>query len=231
MKTIGLIGGMSWESSTEYYRCLNENIKARLGGFHSAKCILFSVDFGEIEPLMRKGRWEQIEFIISDAARILEKGGSEIILICTNTIHKIAERVEKALSVPLLHIADPTGRRIKELNINTIGLLGTRFTMEEDFYRRRLAVKFGLRVIVPDQKERELVDKVIFEELCLGKIRTESKNRYLDIMQKMIGKGAEGIILGCTEIGMLVNQKDKRYPLFDTTSLHAEAAVEFALSG
>jgi len=228
--TIGLIGGMSWESSIEYYRIINEVTKDRLGGLHSAKCIMYSVNFGEIEPLMRDNRWDSVTEALIFSARSVEQAGADVLVICTNTMHKLAGDIQAAIHIPLLHIANATGERIRERGCSTVALLGTRFTMEEDFYKERLAGQYGVRVIIPDKSDIELVDRVIFEELCLGKIVPSSKSAYLDIMDSLVNTGAEGIILGCTEIGMLVQQEDSRVPLFDTARIHAEAAVEYALS-
>jgi len=230
MMTIGLIGGMSWESSIEYYRIINEVTKDRLGGLHSAKCIMYSVNFGEIEPLMRDNRWDSVTEALIFSARSVEQAGADVLVICTNTMHKLAGDIQAAIHIPLLHIANATGERIRERGCSTVALLGTRFTMEEDFYKERLAGQYGVRVIIPDKSDIELVDRVIFEELCLGKIVPSSKSAYLDIMDSLVNTGAEGIILGCTEIGMLVQQEDSRVPLFDTARIHAEAAVEYALS-
>ena len=229
MKTIGLIGGMSWESSLEYYRLINEGIKARLGGLHSAKCVMVSVDFAEIEELQQTGRWAESAQILIEAAQGLERAGADFIVICTNTMHKVADEVQASVRLPLIHIADATAERVKAAGLKRIGLLGTRFTMEEDFYVGRLVQRHGLDVIVPEPIERDEVHRVIYDELCLGITRAESKARYVAIIEQLIARGAQGIILGCTEIGLLVQQADSRVPLFDTTQLHAEAAVEWAL--
>lgn len=229
MKTIGLIGGMSWESSVKYYRLINEKVRDRLGGLHSSKSLMYSVDFGEIERLQRQGKWEELTALMIDAAKNLEKGGADFILICTNTMHKMAEAVQENIAVPLLHIADATAKKVKAEGIRKVGLLGTLFTMEELFYKGRLTDNYGLQVLIPDRAERELVHQVIFEELCAGKIKPDSKEHYIRIMNRLAEKGAEGIILGCTEIGLLVGENDARVPLFDTTVIHAEAAVEYAL--
>ena len=230
MKTIGLIGGMSWESSLEYYRLINEGIKTRLGGLHSAKCVLVSVDFAEIEELQHANRWAQAAQILSEAARNLERAGADCVVICTNTMHKVAGDIQASVRLPLIHIADATAAQVQAAGLKRIGLLGTRFTMEEDFYVGRLIHKYGLDVIVPEPIERDDVHRVIYDELCLGLTRAESKARYVEIIEQLIAHGAQGIILGCTEIGLLVQQADSRVPLFDTTRLHAEAAVEFALA-
>jgi len=231
MMTIGLIGGMSWESSIEYYRIINEVTKERLGGLHSAKCVMYSVDFGEIEPLMRDNRWDAVTDALILAARSVEQAGADVLVICTNTMHKLAGDIQEAIHIPLLHIANAAGECIREHGCSAVALLGTRFTMEEAFYKERLTVQYGVQVIIPDRSEIEMVDRVIFEELCLGKIVPSSKTAYLEVMGNMVNAGAQGIILGCTEIGMLVQQADSRVPLFDTTRIHAEAAVDFALTG
>ena len=229
MKTIGLIGGMSWESSLEYYRIINEEVKARLGGLHSAKCVMLSVDFAEIETLQREGRWEESGHVLADAALRLERAGAGLIILCTNTMHKVADAIEAQIHIPFLHIADAAAERIKAAGLHTIGLLGTRFTMEEDFYRTRLIEKHGLTIIIPDTAGREIVHRVIYDELVLGKVNPVSKQAYLDIIAGLVTAGAEGIILGCTEIGLLVHPEDTPVPLFDTTRIHAIAAVEAAL--
>ena len=229
MKTIGMIGGMSWESSLEYYRILNETVKARLGGLHSARCLMYSVDFAEIEELQHKGKWEDATELMIDAAKRVESGGADFLIICTNTMHKMAEEVQQSINIPLLHIADATAARIKSQEIKKIGLLGTRFTMEEDFYKGRLVEKHKLNVIIPNADERRIVHQVIYDELCKGKIKESSRAKFLEIMKYLVEDGAEGIILGCTEIGLLVKQENSLVPLFDTTKIHAEAAVDFAL--
>lgn len=229
MKTIGLIGGMSWESSSEYYRLVNEGVKARLGGLHSAKCVMVSVDFAEVETLQHQGRWDEAAGLLAAAAQSVERGGAEFLVICTNTMHKVAEAVQARVQIPLLHIADATAELVKAAGIQRIGLLGTRFTMEENFYKGRLTQKYGLDVLVPEAASREIVHRVIYEELVLGQIEAASKQQYLAIIEQLIAQGAEGVILGCTEIGLLVQPSDARVPLFDTTRIHAEAAVEYAL--
>ena len=229
MKTIGMIGGMSWESTLEYYRIVNQEVKARLGGLHSAKCLLYSVDFEEIEALQRRNQWPKAAGVLSRAAQGLEKGGADFILICTNTMHKVAEEVEQSVSIPLLNIADATAEKIIAAGMQKIALLGTRFTMEEDFYKGRLVDAFGLEVLVPNNAEMDDIHRVIYQELCLGKIDNNSRQKYLDVINRLVKEGAEGVILGCTEIGLLVRQEDTRVPLFDTTEIHAMAAVEFAL--
>ena len=230
MKVIGLLGGMSWESSLEYYRILNEIIKERLGGLHSAKCILYSVDFEEIENLQHQGKWDELTKIMIESAQNLEKAGADMVLICTNTMHKMANEVQKELKIPLLHIADAAAQKVKEMNLKKVGLLGTKYTMEQDFYKGRIKKKYDIDVIIPDLDEREIVHDVIFNELCLGKIKKESKEQYKKIIQNLIQKGAEGIILGCTEIPLLINQEDFDVPIFDTTMIHCQAAVDHALN-
>ena len=230
MKTIGLIGGMSWESTVPYYRQINETIKERLGGLHSAKIVLYSVDFHEIERHQHAENWEAAGAILADAARSLEAAGATFLVLCTNTMHKVASSIETAVAIPLLHIADPTATEIKRAGHSTVGLLGTRFTMEQAFYRDRLSERHGLRVIVPDSEDRETVHRVIYEELCLGVVNSESRNEYRRIMGRLASRGAQAIILGCTEISLLVSQQDSEIPLFDTTAIHARAAAEEALS-
>jgi len=229
VKTIGLIGGMSWESSIEYYRIINEAVKEKLGGLHSAKSIMVSVDFAEVEILQREGKWSEAALMMVDAAKSLEKGGADFIVICTNTMHKSADEIQANVKIPLLHIADATAQLVKDSGIRTIGLLGTRFTMEEEFYKGRLSQNYGLKVIIPNAGEREIVHRVIYDELVIGEIKQHSKEQYIGIIENMVNQGAEGIILGCTEIGLLIHQQDCRVPLFDTTMIHAEAAVEYAL--
>ena len=229
MKTIGMIGGMSWESSIEYYRIINEAVKERLGDLHSAKCLMVSVDFAEIEVLQREGRWEEATRAMIAAARSVEAGGADFLIICTNTMHKMAGEVQRSIHIPLLHIADATAEAVKVRGLRRVGLLGTRFTMEQDFYRGRLVEKYGLDVLVPEASDREIVHRVIYNELVLGKTEAASKAEYLRIIADLAKAGAEGIILGCTEIGLLVSQSDSRLPLFDTTRIHALAAVQFAL--
>jgi aspartate racemase len=230
MKTIGLIGGMSWESSSEYYRIINESVNERLGGVHSAKCVMVSLDFAEVERLQREGRWKEATQMMVEAARQVEGAGADLLVICTNTMHKMADEVQAALRIPLLHIADATAEYIKGQNISKVGLLGTRFTMEEDFYKDRLVRKHGLEVLIPDKEGRAMIDRVIYGELVIGVISPESKTRYLGVIDKLVKQGAAGVILGCTEIGLLVKSKDSPVPLFDTTWIHAQAAVEAALS-
>ena len=230
MKTIGLIGGMSWESSAEYYRLINTFVKERLGGFHSAKCVMTSVDFAEIETLQRENRWAESAQMLIAAAQGLERAGADLILLCTNTMHKVADDIQASIHVPFLHIADPTANQIKAQGLTTIGLLGTRFTMEEDFYVGRLSQRFGLNVLIPEPVEREMIHRVIYDELVLGEIKATSQAQYLAAIDRLIDCGAQGIILGCTEIGLLVHAGDCRVPVFDTTRLHALAAVDLALA-
>ena len=231
MKTIGLIGGMSWESSVEYYRIINEATRDALGGLHSAKSIMYSVEFAEIEALQHAGRWDEAARILVAAAQSLEKGGAEFALICTNTMHKLYDEVQEKIKIPLLHIADATAEVIKAGGFSKVALLGTRFTMEEDFYKGRLIEKYDLEVIVPSTNEREEVHRVIYEELCAGKIMASSRQQYAGIINRIIGQGAQGVILGCTEIGLLVKPEDSSVPLFDTAEIHAKAAVKYALAG
>jgi len=229
MKTLGLIGGMSWESTVPYYRTINQTVKERLGGLHSARLLLYSVDFAEIEKLQHAGDWDAAGEMLADAARSLKAGGAELLVICTNTMHKVARAVEAASGLPLLHIADATGEAIRAQGIERIGLLGTRFTMEQDFYRQRLIERHGLDVLVPDADERDLVHRVIYDELCQGVIREESRAQYRRVMAALVARGAQGIILGCTEIGLLVGEGDASVPQFDTAALHARAAALAAL--
>lgn len=229
MKTIGLIGGMSWESSIEYYRILNEAVRDRLGGLHSAKSLMYSVDFAEIEALQRQGRWDEAASVMIDAARRLEKGGADFVVICTNTMHKLVDAVQETIAIPILHIADATAERIRANGLKRIGLLGTRFTMEEGFYKGRLMERHHLVVLVPDATDRAVVHRVIYEELVVGEIKSASKAEFRRIIQTLVQRGAEGIILGCTEIGLLVKEEDSPVPLFDTTRLHALAAVDYAV--
>jgi aspartate racemase len=230
MKTIGLIGGMSWESSIDYYQIINETVRAKLGGLHSAKCIMYSVDFAEIELLQHQARWNEATQMMIAAAKSVERGGADFVVICTNTMHKVAEEVQKQINIPILHIADATAERIKSQGVRKVGLLGTKFTMEGDFYKDRLIQKHNLEVMIPNAKEREIVHKIIYNELCVGEIKQSSKTKYVDIIERLAQDGAEGIILGCTEIGLLVKKEDSRVPLFDTTRIHAFAAVEYALA-
>lgn len=230
MKTLGLIGGMSWESTIPYYSTINEYVKNQLGGLHSAKIILHSVDFHDIEQLQSQGDWQQAARVLSDIAMGLEKAGAEAIVICTNTMHKVADAVENASLLPLLHIADATGESIAKQGMKKVGLLGTRYTMEQDFYRQRIRDRYGIDVIIPDSAGRETVNRVIYEELCQGKIDAGSRQAYREIITQLERQGAEGIILGCTEIPLLLSADDANVPLFDTTTLHAIAAAKYALS-
>ncbi|MBW2442704.1 MAG: aspartate/glutamate racemase family protein [Deltaproteobacteria bacterium] len=230
MKTIGMIGGMSWESSIEYYRIINQTVRARLGGLHSAKSIMVSVEFAEIEALQHQNQWDELATIMIDAARSLERGGADFVIICTNTMHKLYDDVQNAIDIPMLNIADATAARIKADGIDRVALLGTRFTMEEDFYKGRLKDRFGLDVIIPAKDEMEIVHGVIYDELCAGMIKPDSKQKYAAIIRRLISTGARGIILGCTEIGLLVKPEDSSVPLFDTAEIHAQAAVRYALT-
>jgi len=229
MKIIGLIGGMSWESTLTYYRFINEAVKERLGGFHSAKVILYSVDFHEVEALQRADNWDAAGVLLADAARALQAAGADFILVCTNTMHKVASAIEAAIEIPLLHIADATAVQIKQAGLSSVGLLGTRFTMEQAFYRDRLQQLHGLNVLIPSKEDREIIHRVIYEELCFGKIVPASQADYRRIMGDLVAQGAQAIILGCTEISMLVKQEDSSVPLFDTTSIHANSAAAQAL--
>lgn len=231
MKTIGLIGGMSWESSAQYYRIINQGVRERLGGVHSAKSVMVSVDFGEIERLQHDGRWAELTGRMVDAASEVERGGADFFLICTNTMHRMAEEVEAAVAIPLLHIADPTAERIKADGHRRVGLLGTAFTMEQEFYKGRLTVRHGLEVLTPDQDDREIVHRIIYEELVAGRVLDASREAYRGIITRLVARGAEAIILGCTEIMLLVGPGDSAVPLYDTTALHAEAAIERAIFG
>jgi aspartate racemase len=229
MKTIGLLGGMSWESTLTYYRAINEGVKSRLGGLHSATIVLYSVDFDPIEKLQHSGDWAGTGDILCDAARRIEAGGAEFLLICTNTMHKVADTVAAAVTIPLLHIADATGQALQKAGIQRVGLLGTAFTMEENFYKGRLAERYGLDVLIPDAADRRLVHEVIYRELCLGAIKPESRQAFVEIVDRLAGQGAQGVILGCTEIGLLIRQADTAVPLYDTTFIHAERAVDLAV--
>jgi aspartate racemase len=230
MKTIGLIGGMSWESSSEYYRIINETVRERLGGLHSAECIMYSADFEEIENLQHQGKWEELTKLMLNFAQKLEGAGADFIVICTNTMHKMAEEVENNTNIPLLHIADATAEKIIEKGLGKLGLLGTNFTMEEDFFKKRLEEKYNIEVTIPSQNDRRIIDSVIYNELCLGIIKQSSKEKYKEVINRLISDGADGVILGCTEIPLLVSQGDVEMPLFDTTTIHAKSAVEFALT-
>ena len=229
MKTIGLLGGMSWESTLGYYRAINEGVKNALGGLHSAKIAMYSVDFEPIEKLQHAGDWEGTARILCEAARRVQAAGADFLLICTNTMHKVASQVEEAIDIPLLHIADATADVLKRNGIKTVGLLGTAFTMEQDFYKGRLSEKYGLHVLVPNAEDRLIVHDAIYHELCLGKIQAASKTEFLRIIDGLADEGAEAVILGCTEIGMLISQDDTHVKLFDTAAIHAQKAVEYAV--
>jgi aspartate racemase len=229
MKTIGLIGGMSWESSAEYYRIMNQTVQERLGSLHSAQCILYSFDFQEIEQLQHRGAWQKLTELMIRAAQRLEEAGAELLIICTNTMHKMAEDVQSGVGIPLVHIADATGNAIIERGLDEVALLGTRFTMEEDFYKKRLREKYKLNVIIPSESDREVIDNVIYTELCRGIMQQSSREQFKAIIEKLASNGAQGVILGCTEIPLLISQQDAEIPLFDTTKIHAQAAVEMAL--
>lgn len=229
MRTIGLIGGMSWESSLEYYRLINQAVKARLGGFHSAKLVMHSVDFAEIEACQSENRWADAAALLADSAMRLERAGADCVVLCTNTMHKVTESIEAAISIPFLHIADATGAQIRVAGLHTVGLLGTRYTMEQDFYAGRLTQRFGLNVLIPDADDRATVNRIIYDELVMGQIRAESKAEYQRVIDALVTRGAQGIIAGCTEIGLLIKADDCPVPLFDTTFIHVSAAVEWSL--
>ena len=228
MKTIGLIGGMSWESTVTYYKIINETVKEKLGGLHSAKCILYSVDFQEIEECQANGNWEKSGEILGEAAYNLEKAGADFIVICTNTMHKVVNQIKEKISIPILHIAEMTAEKILEKGLKNIALLGTKYTMEQDFYKSKLIEK-GINVIIPDKNDIEIINEVIYDELCLGTINSNSKKKFLEIVDKLRSKGAEGIILGCTEIGLLIKNEDTDVPLFDTAVIHAEEAAIYSI--
>jgi aspartate racemase len=227
---IGLIGGMSWESSAEYYRIINREVRNRLGGVHSARSLMWSVDFGEIERLQHQGDWAELTNRMQDAAIRLQRGGADFVLLCTNTMHLMADEVADAIDIPLLHIADPTAEKIRDAGFHKVGLLGTAFTMEQDFYKGRLERVFGLEVLVPDPDDRSVVHEVIYRELVAGEIRPESRTAFREVNARLVAAGAEAIILGCTEIMLLVSAQDSAVPLFDTTTIHAIAAVDRALA-
>jgi len=229
MKTIGLIGGMSWESTLEYYRIINEAVKEKLGGSHSAKCLIYSFDFAEIEKLQHIGDWDRLAALMIDAARRLEKCGAELIIICTNTMHKVAGQVQSNINIPLIHIVDAVGEKIVEKKIGTVGLLGTRFTMEDPFYKDRLEEKFKIKVLIPNFEERKIIHEIIYGELVQGILRKSSKEKFKEIIENLKEKGIEGVILGCTEIPLLIKQSDIDIPVFDTTRIHALKTVELAL--
>ena len=228
LKTIGLIGGMSWESTVTYYKIINETVKEKLGGLHSAKCILYSVDFQEIEECQANGNWEKSGEILGEAANNLEKAGADFIVICTNTMHKVVNQIKEKISIPILHIAEMTAEKILEKGLKNIALLGTKYTMEQDFYKSKLIEK-GINVIIPDKNDIEIINEVIYDELCLGTINSNSKKKFLEIVDKLRSKGAEGIILGCTEIGLLIKNADTDVPLFDTAIIHAEQAAIYSI--
>ena len=228
LKTIGLIGGMSWESTVTYYKIINETVKEKLGGLHSAKCILYSVDFQEIEECQANGNWEKSGEILGEAAYNLEKAGADFIVICTNTMHKVVNQIKEKISIPILHIAEMTAEKILEKRLKNIALLGTKYTMEQDFYKSKLIEK-GINVIIPDKNDIEIINEVIYDELCLGTINSDSKKKFLEIVDKLRSKGAEGIILGCTEIGLLIKNEDTDIPLFDTAIIHAEQAAIYSI--
>ena len=230
MRVIGVLGGMSWESSQSYYRALNEGVKAALGGFHSAKIVMISVDFAEIEAMQQRGDWDAAGELLANAAQGVERAGADCLLIATNTMHKVAPAIEQVITIPLLHIADATALQLQADGINRVGLLGTRFTMEQDFYIGRLEEQFGIKVVVPEQSERDTIHQVIFDELCQGRIEDVSRQRYLAIIDSLYAQGAQAVILGCTEIAMLVSQQDTAVPLYDTTALHVQRAVAWALT-
>ena len=229
MKIIGLIGGMSWESSLEYYRIINEKVKEKLGGLHSAKCLMYSLNMNEVNILQHENRWDEASILIVDAAKRIERGGAEFIVLCTNTMHKLAESIEMSVNIPLLHIADATANAIKNKQLSKVGLIGTKFTMEHEFYKGRLKEKHGIEVVIPSEEDRQVVHDVIYNELCKGEINDISRQNFIENINRLTENGAEGIILGCTEIPLLVKEDDVEVPIFNTTRIHAEAAVEFAL--
>jgi len=230
MKTIGLIGGMSWESSLEYYRIINEEVKKKLGGFHSGKIVMYSVEFAEIEKLQHEGNWDKATEFMIDAAQKVEKGGADFLLICTNTMHKMAEEVQQNINIPLLHMVDVVAEEIQAKGQKKVGLLGTRFTMEQDFYKGRLLEKHEIEAIIPPLDERKIIHGILYNELCMGEIKKASKDKFRTIINNLVARGAEGIILGCTEIPLLIDQEDYEVSLFDTTTIHARAAVKYAIS-
>lgn len=229
MKTIGLIGGTSWESSIEYYRILNETVKGRLGGLHSAECLMYSVEFQEVAELMQAGDWDSVSVLMQRAAGILKNGGADFLVICSNTLHRHASEIEKNIGLPVHGIADATAREIQKKGIRKVGLLGTKYAMEGDYYKSTLLDKYGIETTIPEEKERELIDSIIFQELCLGIIKQASRDILIDIINKLQLKGVEGIILGCTEIPLLIKQKDVSLPVFDTLTIHAVTAAEMAI--
>ncbi|EKO3418375.1 aspartate/glutamate racemase family protein [Vibrio fluvialis] len=230
MKTIGMIGGMSWESTLSYYKAINEGVKAELGGLNSAQICLYSVNFEPIEKLQHEGKWDETAQLLAQAAKSVEAGGADFLLICTNTMHKVAPEIEAQISIPILHIADATAKQLQQDGIERVGLLGTRFTMEQEFYKGRLQQQFGIDVLIPDAEQRQQVHRVIYEELCMGTIRPESRAQYVEIVEDLHRRGAQAVILGCTEIALLIQQHDTDVPLYDTTKIHAEQAVQLALT-
>lgn len=230
MKTIGMTGGMSWESTLSYYKAINEGVKAALGGLNSAQICLYSVNFEPIEKLQHEGKWDETAQLLAQAAKSVEAGGADFLLICTNTMHKVAPEIEAQISIPILHIADATAKQLQQDGIERVGLLGTRFTMEQEFYKGRLQQQFGIDVLIPDAEQRQQVHRVIYEELCLGTIRPESRAQYVEIVEDLHRRGAQAVILGCTEIALLIQQHDTDVPLYDTTKIHAEQAVQLALT-
>ena len=229
MKTIGLLGGMSWESTALYYKLINEKIKKQLGGLHSAKVVIYSVDFDEIEKLQHLGAWDETAKILGEAAKNIQNASADFLVICTNTMHKVAPLIRTYIDIPILHIADATGKKLQNENIKKVGLLGTAFTMQQDFYKERIYKNFDIEVLIPNEEDMTIVHKIIYEELCLGLIKEDSKKEYLRIIDSLASKGAQGVILGCTEIGMLVNQADTQVKLYDTTVIHSLEAVAEAL--
>lgn len=229
MKVIGIIGGMSWESTVTYYQVINETVKNKLGGFHSAKILLYSVDFDEIEKYQSRGEWDKSGEVLADVAARLEQAGADYIVIATNTMHKVIPQMKERISIPIIHIAEATADKLKEQGISTVGLLGTKYTMKQDFYKEKL-VEAGLKVVIPNDADVEIVNDVIYNELCLGNINDDSKKKYISIIEKMASEGAQGVILGCTEIGLLIQQEDVDIPVFDTTLIHAEKAALLAVS-
>lgn len=231
MKTIGMLGGMSWESTVSYYQAINRGIRSALGGLHSARIFLYSVDFAEIEVLQKQGDWTGAAALLGQAAKAVEAGGADFLLLCTNTMHKIAPEIEAQINIPILHIADATGRQLRNDGVQRVGLLGTRYTMEQSFYKGRLEENYGINVVIPEEKGRMAVNDVIFQELCVGDILPESRQRYLAIIEELRQQGAEAVIMGCTEIALLVGQNDTSVPLYDTTQIHVKMAIESALNG
>ncbi|XPF93514.1 aspartate/glutamate racemase family protein [Colwellia sp. RE-S-Sl-9] len=231
MKTIGMLGGMSWESTASYYKAINQGVKSALGGLSSAKICLYSVNFAEIEKLQHAGKWKETALILTKAAQSVEAGGADFLLICTNTMHKVADEIQANISIPILHIADATAAKLVSDGVTKVGLLGTRFTMEQDFYKSRLINKFGIKVVVPNDDERTIVHNVIYNELCKGEIKPDSKEQYIAIVNNLFEQGAQAVILGCTEIALLIQQKDTDVPLYDTTEIHAASAVELVVKG